>query len=95
MDHWSLTVLSVAIAIVTLSFIAVFAREPWRRHSFGQSVMALAVAILIFQALGLLRQFLGDDYAGRQWALGVGRLIVLVAMTQRLWVLVRARRGDR
>lgn len=94
MDHWTLTVLSVLITVVTVLFVATFAREPWWRHPFGQSVMALAVAILIFQVLSLLRQFFGAEYWGREWALGFGRTLVLVAISQRLWVLLRMRRRD-
>jgi NO-binding membrane sensor protein with MHYT domain len=94
-DHWTLSVLSILIALVALAFVALFAREPWWRHPFGQSVMVLTIAILIFQALAIARTFLGPDYWGREWFLGVGRAFVLVSISQRLWVLFRERRRDR
>lgn len=91
-DPLYLSILSAAILVVTSLFIAVFACEPWWRHQFGQSVMALAAAVWIFSLLSVLRQLLGAEYLGRVHLLTLGRLLVLVAITQRLAVLLRARR---
>lgn len=93
-DPILLTVLAVANLAVTTCFIVVFAAEPWRKTTFGQSVMALAVAIFIFSLLAVLRQVLGPDYWGREWLLGAGRTLVLVGMFQRLYVLARQRARD-
>lgn len=82
------------LTVVTI-FIAIFAREPWRRSAFGQSVMTLAVAVWLFSLLGVLLTVLGEDYRFREEIRTVGRLLVFAAMVQRLIVLVRARRADR
>lgn len=94
-DPLILTVLAVANLTITTAFICVFAAEPWRKSTFGQSVMALAVAIWLFSLLAVLRQVFGPDYWGREWLLGIGRGLVLLGMFQRLVVLARERARDR
>ena len=94
-DPLYLSVLSALILTVTTIFIGVSAREPWWRHQFGQSVMALAAAVWIFSLLSVLRQLLGSEYVGRVHLLTLGRVLVLIAITQRLAVLLRARRRPR
>lgn len=76
--------------IVTAVFIGIYAREPWRRTWFGQSIMILAVAVLIFSTLGTIATF-WPDYPFREEIRLCGRLLIAVAMTQRLVVLVRLR----
>lgn len=95
MDPLFLTVLSFGILAVTSVFICLFVFEPWWRSAFGQSVMALALAVWIFSLLAVLRQVLGDDYAARVWLLGAGRTLALLAISQRTYVLVTARRRQR
>lgn len=90
-----LTVLSFAAFGVVTLFIVVFAREPWWRHPFGQSVMTLSVALWMLTSLGILRIQFGEDYAARPYLLGGGRLLVVLAMSQRVFVLLREQRADR
>lgn len=85
---------SVLVVLVTGAFLAVFVREPWTRHPFGQSVMVLTVGVLLLAGLGLAVYVLGPDYPGREYAVLTGRLLVAAAMGQRLYVLVRERRKD-
>lgn len=78
--------------LVSLVFIVAYHRHrdhAWRRTWFGQSVMILAVAVLMFSVLGLLQQVLGPNYWGQDTLRLVARVAVAVAMTQRLWVLLR------
>ena len=82
-------------ALVTLAFLAVFVREPWTKHPFGQSVMVLSVGVLLLSCLGLAVYIFGPNYPGREYAVLTGRLLITVAMGQRLVVLIRARRKDR
>jgi amino acid transporter len=77
--------------VVTGVFIAIYAREPWRRTWFGQSIMILAIAVLIFSALGTLATF-WPDYPFREEIRLLGRVLIAIAMTQRLVVLIRLRR---
>jgi amino acid transporter len=81
--------------LVSLAFIVLFAREPWRKSVFGRSVMTLAVALLMFSVLGVLVTFLGENYPFRDEVRALGRLLILGAMGSRLWVLFRLQRGDR
>ena len=92
-DHFILAALSVAILLTYVGFIIEFSRDPWWRTPLGQSLMVLAFAIVIFSLLAVTRQFLGPDYWGREWFLGIGRFLVLVAGLQRWYVLRKARRN--
>ena len=81
--------------IVCTVFIAVFYREPWRRSWFGQSVMILAVAIWVFSVQGTLIEIFGAGYRFQEEVRLFGRILVAVAMTQRLLVLSKLRHADR
>lgn len=94
-DPLILAALSVAILIVYVGFMAEFARDKWWRSMLGQSLMVLAFAIVIFSLLAVARQVFGDDYWGREWFIGIGRTLVVVAGAQRWYVLRKARRSDR
>jgi hypothetical protein len=83
--------------LVSVLFIVGFhfhRKYAWRYTWFGQSVMILAVAVLMFSMLGLLQQVLGPNYWGQEVLRLVARILVSVAMTQRLWVLFRIERTD-
>jgi hypothetical protein len=79
---------TIALAITTL-FIGLFARQPWWRHPFGQSVMLLAAGLWLYEAATVLRQWLGADYAGRDFVRYVAQVAVLVAMGERTFELIR------
>ena len=81
--------------VVSVVFIALFAREPWRRTVFGRSIMTLAAALALFSLLGVLVTFLGEDYPFRDEVRTIGRLLIFAAMTSRLYVLARLQREDR
>ena len=94
-DHFILAILSVAILLTYVGFMIEFARDLWWRSMLGQSLMVLAFAVVIFSLLAVARQFLGPEYWGRQWFIGIGRTLVLIAGLQRWYVLHQARRRDR
>lgn len=79
----------------TLAFLIVFAREPWARHPFGQSVMVLTLGVVVLASQSILTYALGQDYAARVPLVVAGRALVAAGILQRLWVLVRLRRADR
>lgn len=81
--------------IVSVTFIVLFAREPWRKTTFGRSIMTLAAALALFSLLGVLVTFLGEDYPWRDEVRAIGRLLIFVAMSSRLLVLARLQRSDR
>ena len=88
-------VLTGGTLLVTTIFIALFAREPWLRARFGQSVMVLSIGLWLFALTSTLRNWLGDDYAGRN-AVRVGaQSLTLVAMLIRTVVLARAQWRER
>lgn len=96
-DYTSLAVVIFNV-IVSSAFIVAYhrhRRHAWRHSWFGQSVMILAVAILMFSALGLLSQTLGRGYWGEGGLRLTARSAVAVAMAQRMWVLLRIEQGDR
>lgn len=90
-----LTGSSIALIAVVLVFLALFLREPWWRHQFGQSVTVLTAGILLLSVLGLLTYVLGPDYWLREPLVVAGRLVIAGAIVQRTVVLVRERRRDR
>ncbi len=94
-EVWLYAASAGLLAIVTTLFLLVFAREPWTKHPFGQSVMVLSIGVLLLSCLGLAVYIFGPDYPGREYAVLTGRLLITVAMGQRLVVLLRARRKDR
>ena len=89
------TVTVAANLLVSLTFIVLFAREPWRKTIFGRSIMTLAAALALFSLLGVLVTFLGEDYSLRNEVRMVGRLLILLAMSSRLLVLWRLQRSSR
>ena len=90
-----LTTLSILLFTVSLLFVGAFATERyWHRTPFGQSVMVLAVAVGILALTGLIRTFAGTDFRGADVLLAMGRFLAIVAMTQRLVVLLKAQRND-
>lgn len=92
---WIYASSAALVAALTLIFIVVFWREPWRKHPFGQSVMVLSFGILLLSCLGLAVYIWGPDYRFREVAVVGGRTLIAVGMAQRLLVLVRAQRRDR
>lgn len=96
-DWVSLFVVVFNVAVSGTFIIAYHGHRAhaWRFSWFGQSVMILAVAVLMFSVLGLLGTVLGPNYWGEDVLRLLARMIVTVAMTQRLWVLLRIERSDR
>lgn len=94
-DSIEFRVLSTAVLIASTVFIAIFAREPWWRAPFGRSVMTMAAGIWLFAIIATLRQWLGPDYRGREIVRDSAQTLVLLAMVERIVVLVRARRRKR
>lgn len=94
-EVWLYAASAGLLAIVTTLFLLVFVLEPWTKHPFGQSVMVLSIGVLLLSCLGLAVYIFGPDYPGREYAVLTGRLLITVAMGQRLVVLLRARRKDR
>lgn len=84
-------ILATATLVVASLFIALFAREPWWKQPFGQSVMIMGCAIWLHALAATLRQWLGLDYPGRDLIRGFAQAGLLFAMAQRLVVLWRAR----
>lgn len=87
-------ILAASTLVASLVFIALFSREKWWRHPFGQSVMIFAVGIFLHALAATLRQAFGLDYTGRTTMRVTAQGFLLFAMLQRTYVLVREQRRD-
>lgn len=95
MSEYLNTVTAGLLWVSSLVFIIYFAREHhWTKTAMGLSLMTMAVGILILSSHGVAFQTLGPAYWGRDWFVPVGRLVVVVAFAQRIWVLHHARETD-
>lgn len=89
------TVSSVALMLTALGFIAYFHWEKeWIKTPMGQSLMVMAVGVLILSSHGVAFQLFGPNYWGREWIVPLGRIVVIGAFMQRIWALFKARHED-
>jgi hypothetical protein len=81
-----------AAVMATLSVI-LHARVPWRRSEMGRHLMAYMGVMAAVLVLGVIRIFIGDS----PWFQLI-RLVtfigVPIAMTWRVWLQIKAQRGD-
>lgn len=86
--------LLVWAAIVGTASVIVHSRVPWRSTPMGRHLMFYMVSIAVVLDLGVIGFALGRDTL---W-FNVLRLVVFVAvpiaMTQRLWLQIQARRNS-
>ena len=67
-------------------FLVLYSREPWWRSAFPASLVAIAVAVLLYSLSVVLFRLFGD-YPGRDTMLILSSLMTLVAMATRTLVL--------
>jgi hypothetical protein len=80
-------------AIVGTASVVVHARVRWWDSEMGRHLMAYMTVIAAVLVLSVLRTIVGDS-----WWFALVRLIVFigvpVAMTQRLWLQIKAQRAE-
>ena len=80
-------------AAVGIASVIVHARVPWWRTQMGRHLMAYMTVIAAVLTLSSVRVFTGDT-----WWFAVLRVVVFfgvpLAMTQRLWLQIKAQRDD-
>lgn len=87
--------LAIVALVGATAFIAAFSREPWRRHQFGRSLMAMAAGIWVFALTATLNIWLDYDYPLRQEMRIVAYTAINYAIWSRLFVLLQLQRRDR
>lgn len=79
--------------LASIWFVAVYARDPWWRNLFGQSLMLIALALFLGSLATVLYRLFGE-YVGRSFLLVASADIALLAMVMRTVVLRAAQRRE-
>lgn len=73
--------------------------QPWWRSWFGVALILTLVSLFQIQVRAALTMYLGEEYAGRDWVLLLGRVEIAlgatIALTGLGWELLKAWRATR
>ncbi|KDE14263.1 hypothetical protein N505_0105445 [Rhodococcus aetherivorans] len=92
--HTESQILLIAMAVLAWSFVAVYARQPWRQTQAGRSVMATTVALGLI-GTQMASVWLFGDYPGSAEVRAVMLIALTATLLHRLLVLIKIRREER